>query len=135
MKIQLSLLFLATISVSLPAETARDWQPGKVTDASRAEYQSGASGRVNSHGSSAGYSESAEYQKTQTVVIEGSEYFYTIQEDTGRAHLSLLPPKLTNLTVNAPVRYAVEKQKLYVIADDGKEHKFEIVKRVLKPKP
>jgi hypothetical protein len=28
--------------------------------------------------------------------------------------------------------YAVEKRSLYVIDDEGKEHKMEIVKRVLK---
>jgi len=38
--------------------------------------------------------------------------------------------------VNGPVRYAVEKRKLYVIDDDGKEHEMEVVKRILRqPKP
>ena len=41
-----------------------------------------------------------------------------------------------NLTVNAPVKFAIEKRKLFVIDDDGKEHEMEIIKQVLKqPQP
>jgi hypothetical protein len=36
------------------------------------------------------------------------------------------------LTVNAPVKYAVEKRKLFVVDEDGKEHEMEIVKKVLR---
>ena len=43
------------------------------------------------------------------------------------------------LTVNGPVKYAIEKRKLYVIDEDGKEHEMEIVKKTLRtpepPKP
>ena len=39
---------------------------------------------------------------------------------------------MTRHTVNGPVKYAIEKRKLYVIDDDGKEHEMEIVKRTLK---
>jgi hypothetical protein len=130
----MKLLWLLPVALLCSAEKARDWQAGKLVDAERSQYQAGTRGSVNEYGSP-GYSESTVYHKVQTLAIEGSEYFYVVQEETGGPHLSLLPPKLTNLTVNAPVRYAIEKQKLYVIADDGKEHKFDIVKRVLKPKP
>ncbi len=41
--------------------------------------------------------------------------------------------KATNLTVNAPVKFSIEKRKLFAIDDEGKEHKMEIVKQVLKP--
>ena len=40
--------------------------------------------------------------------------------------------KPANLTVNGPVKYAVEKRKLYVLDEDGKEHEMEIVKKVLR---
>ena len=38
-----------------------------------------------------------------------------------------------NLIINAPVRFAIEKRKLYVIDNDGKEHEAQIVKQILKP--
>ncbi len=45
----------------------------------------------------------------------------------------------SNLTVNGPVKYDVEKRKLFVMDEDGKEHEMEIVKKVLRqadePKP
>jgi hypothetical protein len=34
--------------------------------------------------------------------------------------------------VNGPVKFAVEKRKLFVIDEDGKEHEMEIVKKVLR---
>jgi hypothetical protein len=40
--------------------------------------------------------------------------------------------KPANLTVNGPVKFAVEKRKLFVIDEDGKEHEMEIVKKVLR---
>jgi hypothetical protein len=33
--------------------------------------------------------------------------------------------------VNGPVKYAVEKRKLLVMDEDGKEHEMEIVKKIL----
>jgi hypothetical protein len=41
--------------------------------------------------------------------------------------------KPVNLIINAPVRFAIEKRKLYVIDNDGKEHEAQIVKQILKP--
>lgn len=131
MKLSTLLLSLALVC---SAEKSRDWQTGKVVDAERSQYQAGTSGSVNQYGAP-GYSESAVYHKVQTLAIEGAEYLYVVQEETGGPSIHPLGRRLTDLTVNAPVRYAIDKQKLYVIADDGKEHKFEIVKRVLKPKP
>ena len=37
--------------------------------------------------------------------------------------------KAANVTVNGPVKYAVEKRKLYVMDEDSKEHEMEIVKK------
>jgi hypothetical protein len=36
------------------------------------------------------------------------------------------------LTVNAPVKYAIEGRKLFLIDNEGKQHQLEITKRVLK---
>jgi len=60
-------------------------------------------------------------------VIEGDKYVYLAQE---RLHWRWSKP--ANLTVNGPVKYAVEKRKLFVMDEDGKEHEMEIVKKTLK---
>jgi hypothetical protein len=43
--------------------------------------------------------------------------------------------KPANLTINGPVKYAVEKQALLVIDEDGKEHETEIIKKTLRQEP
>jgi hypothetical protein len=40
--------------------------------------------------------------------------------------------KAANVTLNGRVRYAVEKRKLYVMDDEGKEHEIEIIKKTLR---
>jgi len=37
------------------------------------------------------------------------------------------------MTVNAPVRYAVEDDRLYVIGEDGKKYSLKLTKKVLRP--
>lgn len=82
------------------------------------------------HGSTS-TSQTAIYRVYETFIIEGETYTYVAQE-----RLRWRWSKPANLTVNGPVRYAVEKRKLYVIDDDGKEHEMEVVKRILRqPKP
>lgn len=70
------------------------------------------------------------YRVYETFIIEGETYAYVAQE-----RLRWKWSKPANLTVNGPVKYAVEKRKLYVIDEDGKEHEMEIIKRVLKQPP
>ena len=36
------------------------------------------------------------------------------------------------MTVNAPVRFALEKDKLYVVGEDGKEYELKLTKKILK---
>jgi hypothetical protein len=75
------------------------------------------------------------YRVYETFLIEGQTYAYLAQE-----RLRWKWSKPANLTVNGPVKFAVEKRKLFVVDDDGKEHQMEIIKKVLKqpaeqPKP
>jgi hypothetical protein len=56
-------------------------------------------------------------------VIEGKTHTYTVSKP--------LVGKPVNLTVNGPVTFAVEDTTLYLIDDDFKEQKTEIVKKVL----
>lgn len=69
----------------------------------------------------------AVYKVYEDFVIEGDKYVYLAQE---RLHWRWSKP--ANLTVNGPVKYAVETRNLFVMDEDGKEHEMEIVKKTLK---
>ena len=134
MKLSVFLLSLSVAASLASAEKARAWQTGKIVDAGRSQYLAGA--RTTPNYGTPGTSTSAQYQPVQTVVIEGADYAYVAQEDNSGPRWRLLPQRLANLTVNEPIKYAIEKHKLYLIDDNGKEHKLDIVKRVLlMPKP
>jgi hypothetical protein len=116
----------------------RDWQTGKVLDSQRNRYFAGTVGDANTTipNEATGLpkttysSQTAVYRTYETFLIEGDKYAYVAQE---RLHWKWSKP--ANLTVNGPVKYAVEKQTLFVIDEDGKEHEMEIVKKTLREEP
>jgi hypothetical protein len=130
-------VFFANLAFS--GEQSRRWQTGKVLDTERSRYFAGTVGTANTtanaqtYGSYGTYqgqtntSQTALYRTYQTVLIEGETYAYLAQE-----RLRWWWSKPANLTVNGPVKFAVEKRKLFVIDEDGKEHEMEIIKRFLR---
>jgi hypothetical protein len=133
------LMILITAATSFATDKERDWQTGKVVDSERNRYFAGTVGSANTTGTaqatgnygtyqgSTNTSQTAVYRVYETFIIEGETYAYVAQE-----RLRWRWSKPANLTVNGPVKYAVEKRKLYVIDEDGKEHEMEVVKRILK---
>ena len=65
----------------------------------------------------------------QEVVIGGDTHTYV-----ARKWLSW-HSKPANLTVNGPVKFAIEKRKLFLIDEDGNERSFGIIKKVLREQP
>ena len=136
----LSIAFLLlSVCTFTRAERQRDWQTGKVLDSQRSRYFSGTVGNSNTNGSvqdngsygtyngNTSTSQTAIYRVYQDFVIEGETYAYYAQE-----HIKWRWSKPANLTVNGTVKYAVDKRRLYVIDDDGKEHEMEIMRKVLR---
>jgi hypothetical protein len=129
-------LLILACAMAFGAQKQRDWQDGKVLDSQRQRYFAGTvsnsstNGSVDSdgnyHGNSSG-GETAVYRVFETFVVEGDKYVYLAQE-----RLRWRWSKAANLTVNGPVKYAVEKRKLFVMDEDGKEHEMEIVKKTLR---
>jgi hypothetical protein len=131
-------LFLISVlaAVAFGAAKLRDWQTGKVLDTQRQRYFAGTVGSGNSNGTvsdSGTYSgqtnssSRAVYRVFENFVIEGDQYVYLAQE-----RLRWRWSKAANVTVNGPVKYAVEKRKLFVMDEDGKEHEMEIIKKTAK---
>jgi hypothetical protein len=139
MKLLLFLTLVLTATSATAAEKQRDWQTGKVVDTERNSYYAGTIGNSNTTGSAQANGNYGTYQGTtttthtavyrvyETFIIEGDTYAYVAQE-----RLRWRWSKPANLTVNGPVKYAIEKRKLYVSDDDGKEHEMEVVKKILK---
>lgn len=63
----------------------------------------------------------------QTFVIETPTHLYVAQQRLRWRWSKPLP-----MTVNAPMKYSIEKDKVYVIAEDKKEYELEITKKILK---
>jgi hypothetical protein len=61
-------------------------------------------------------------------VIESDKYVYLAEE-----RLLWRWSKPAHLIVNGQVKFAVEKDTLYLLDEEGKEHEAKIVKQALKP--
>ena len=81
--------------------------------------------------------------KTNTLIILGDDYAYTIEDTTQRTDSlragSLLGTALANrrhgcrFIVGEEVRYSQEKDHLYVLDADGKECRLDILKQERRP--
>jgi hypothetical protein len=123
-----TLALTCSLLLDVSAETKRDWQQGTWRDADKTIRLVGIgilSGTVvgncviSPDGSSA--------LAFQTCVIETEDYFYF-----GRKRLNFRATDGVPITANAPARFALEKETLYVIGNDGKEYKLNLVKKVVK---
>jgi len=132
-------LTVALTVASQAAEKARNWHTGKVIDSQSNRYIAGTVGNANTTpgmGEPGGpfatfpkttnSSQRAVYRVNVTFTIEAEQYVYEAQERVRKSS------RAANLTVNGPVKYAIEKRKLFVIDEDGKEHEMELVKKILR---
>ncbi len=117
-------------------EKQRQWETGKVLDTSRDRTYAGtvdsASGSATSSGDTtyghASGSSTAVYRVYETYTIEARDYVYVCQE-----HIKWRWSKPALLTVNGPVQFAIEKDRIYIKSEDGSEHETKIIKKTLKP--
>jgi hypothetical protein len=127
--------FLCVASVS-GNEKERQWQTGKVLDTSRTSVYAGEIGSVNGSSTASGNttygsangSSTAVYKVYETYTIEAADYIYVCQE-----HIRWRWSKPAALTVNGPVKFAIEKEHLYIKGEDGSEHETKIIKKAAKP--
>jgi len=116
------LLLFAGFS-AVAAEKNRDWQTGKLVDTDRNRYFAG------TYTPPSGSLTVPIYRAHQDYVIDARTYIYVAEERVSARS------KAVNLIIKGPVKFAIEKRKLYVIDNDGKEHEAEIVKQILKGNP
>lgn len=135
MRLVIILMLAAVMVGQASAATARNWHEGTLLETEQEKvpsgttYHSSTDGSAKPNGDKTKYSQnttttaSQDYDTFQLYTIQGSGKIYTASE-------RLLFPwsKPANVTVGEKVKYVVEKNKMYFLDDDGKEHKATIKK-------
>jgi hypothetical protein len=117
------------------ADTPRDWQSGTLVDTEKQEVRQGSTKTTNTEGTAKDKGKKNDYsQHKTTTTTENNDTFqvYTIQGDTktyvARERLLFPWSKPASVTVGDKLKYAVQKNALYILDDDGKQHKAGISK-------
>jgi len=132
-------LVLITLS-TFGAERAREWQSGTLLETEKQEVPQGATKTSNTEGSAKQKGNKVDYSQTTTsTTTQDYDTFqvYTIQGDTktyvAREKLMFPWSKPANVAVGEKVKYAIDKNKLYLLDDDGKQHKAGISRVSVNP--
>lgn len=104
---------LAVLTVFGTPDKERDWQEGKLMDISSAPFTEGTIGGPS-------------HKEKIIYVIDAGKYIYTF------SHLHFPHDKAMPVTVNSVVKFAIEKNKVYILDEDGKEHDLKFEKKALK---
>jgi hypothetical protein len=131
----------------LAAKPVRNWQTGTLLDSERSSVYLGTISSTNSSGNlnastntsgntsyttgtySGGSRSSSRpiYALQEMHVIESESYVYIVSRI-----LYWRWSKTADVAVNGPVRFAVDKQTMYLLDDENREHKTQIIKRILR---
>lgn len=138
MRLQILALTLGLCTLTAIA-AERNWQNGILTATERQRIREGSTITSNSDGSAKDHGNRTDYSESRTTTrTDNYENYqvYTIQADitvySVSEHLLFPWSKPANLTLGKPVKFAVEKGSMYILDDDGKQHKASIVSTALK---
>jgi|SRR5579885_2547991 uncharacterized protein YxeA len=123
MKFRCLLAVIALLSCVCLAEKiqASDWKAGTLIE-QRSEDGSNVAG---TNGNVQTYHYTNTYYK-----IDGGDMIYVAVRN-----IHLRWDKLLKLTVNAPIKYCVKGDSVYVLDEEGKEHKLSLDQKILKQTP
>jgi len=109
----LTLLSAATINAQ---KKERIWLQGKLKDISTQQYERGSiwGGSIN--------------QERIAYVVEAGDYTYTF------SHLHFRHDPALPVTINTVVKFSIEKQKVILQDEEGKNHDMKIEKKALNEK-
>jgi len=117
----------------------RNWQSGTLTGTEQEKVKEGSTKTSSTEGTAKDKGNKTEFSKdTTTTTTDNIETYqiYTIETDkrvyVAKEHLLFPWSKSANVTVGEAVKFTPEKNKIYILDDDGKEHKATIVKVSMK---
>ena len=125
----------AVATYAAEAKNSQAWQSGTLLQIEKEQVRQGSTKTSNTDATAKTKGDKTDYSETKTTTTtDDYDTFqvYTIQGDkkTYIARERLLFPwsKPANITVGEQVKFYVEKNKLYILDDDGKQHKAGISK-------
>ncbi len=117
------------------SDNSRNWKSGTLLETEKQQVPTGSTRTTNSDGTIKDKGKNADYsQTTNSTTTENYDNFqvYTIHGDskTYVARERLLFPwsKPANVSVGEKVKFVVQRNTLYLLDDDGKQHKAGISK-------
>jgi hypothetical protein len=137
------LLYVSTavvlVSVLSAMAATRNWQSGTLTGTEQEKVKEGSTKTSSTEGTAKDKGNKTEFSKdTTTTTTDNIETYqvYTIETDkrvyVAKEHLLFPWSKSANVTVGETVKFVPEKNKIFILDDDGKEHKATIVKVSMK---
>ncbi len=136
----LTVLLASAASIqSYAAKHERNWQNGTLLDAQKSRVYLGTYSSTNTYGNANVYGNSATYNSNSNTrrqarygmeeveVVDSGDKVYVISR-----LLKYRWNKEANVTVNAPVKFAIEGNHMYLLDEDGREYKTKIMKKRLK---
>ena len=134
-KFAITFLLFLLVSHAFAATASRDWQTGTLLETEQQKVPSGTTYNSNTDGTAKPSGDKTKYsQNTTTTASQDYDTFqlYTIQGGgkiyTASERLLFPWSKPANISVGEKVKYVVEKNKMYILDDDGKEHKATVKK-------
>jgi hypothetical protein len=117
----------------------RNWQNGTLTGTEQEKVKEGSAETSSTEGSAKDKGNKTEFSKNTTATTTDhyeTYQIYTIETDNRvyvvKEHLLFPWSKSANVSVGTAVKFAAEKNKVYILDDDKKEHKATIVKVTMK---
>lgn len=136
----LTCLLLGCAALVFAADRQRNWQTGTLLETEKQQVRQGSTRTTNSDIDAKDKKGKTQYSGTTTSTeTENYDNFQVYTIDAGGttyvAREKLLFPwsKPAATTVGSKVQFAVEKNTLYVLGEDGKQHKAGIMKASMKP--
>jgi hypothetical protein len=127
------------VSAVVLAAASRHWQTGTLMETEQQKVREGSTKNSNTDGSAKERGNKTQYsQNTTTTQTDNFETYqiYTIEMGNkiyvAREHLLFPWSKPANVTVGESVKVAVEKNKLYILDANEKQHKATITKVSMK---
>lgn len=123
-----ALLLLCFCTLALAKDNPREWKSGTLVDVTM-EKNSKLIGAMN--GANGNFSRGITQRRDDSTYyyIDAGDLTYIAKRTLTHHH-----DKQLNVTVNAPVKYAISGNDLYLLDEDGKEHKLSIEEKIAKKK-
>lgn len=120
LKIFFLLAFTIASFLTFAKDKPREWKTGTLFDTTseKGKRLVGSGGSIHERRDDATY-----------YAIESGDIIYTLKRTLTSRH-----DKQLRVTINGPVKFAIEKDDFYLLDEDGKEHKLSLESKRLKEK-